>query len=466
MALRTLRSTARAYRTARTTSACFASEPTQKPDQRGYMPPNPAHGTLYPTVQELTEPRTSVLLECNDNPGALHEILKYFWKYDINITHIESRPSKNESFEFFVDFHATPNAATTSALLDNLKKETRRMLVLDARNVPWFPRHVSDLDVVANRILDAGTDLESDHPGFNDPVYRERRVGLAENAMNHRFGNPIPHISYSEDELATWKAVYERLETLLSSYACSEYLKILPMMKQHCGYSADNIPQQADISNFLQRTTGFQLRPVAGLLSSRDFLNGLAFRTFFCTQYIRHHSMPLYTPEPDIVHELMGHAPMFADPDFAEFSQEIGLASLGASDKDIERLARCYWHSVEFGVCREDGQLKAYGAGLLSSFGELEYSCAPYRPAGDADEYPELLPWDPVVAAETDFPITTYQPTYFVAQNLADAKQRMRKFCESMNRPFYARYNSNTQGVWVDRAVALDEQLAVEANPY
>ena len=108
-------------------------------------------------------------------------------------------------------------------------------------------------------------------------------------------------------------------------------------------------------------------------------------------------------------------------------------------------------------MCREDGQLKAYGAGLLSSFGELEYSCAPYRPAGDADEYPELLPWDPVVAAETDFPITTYQPTYFVAQNLADAKQRMRKFCESINRPFYARYNSNTQGVWVDRAVSLGE---------
>ena len=100
---------------------------------------------------------------------------------------------------------------------------------------------------------------------------------------------------------------------------------------------------------------------------------------------------------------------MFADPDFADFSHEIGLASLGASDASIKQLATCYWFSVEFGLCVQNGAKKAYGAGLLSSFGELEYACAPYRPAGDSTTFPEFRAWDPAAAAVQSYPITTYQ---------------------------------------------------------
>jgi len=313
--------------------------------------------------------------------------------------------------------------------------------------VAWFPRRYKDLDVVANDVLDAGADLQADHPGFTDPTYRARRAQLAKIALEYRAGEKIPPIDYSNNERATWTEIWNKLTPLINRYACSEHGRMLPLLIENCGYRPDNIPQLDDISSFLKDCTGFTLRPVAGLLSARNFLYGLAFRVFFSTQYIRHHSKPLYTPEPDIVHELLGHAPLFADQAFADFSQEIGLASIGATDEQITKLSRCYWFSVEFGLCKQQGQRKAFGAGLLSSFGELEYSMGPK---------PEIRPWDPFKAAEQEYPITTYQPIYYIADSFESAKESMQAFSCSFARPFNVRYNPYTQSIEVDANVNVE----------
>lgn len=120
-------------------------------------------------------------------------------------------------------------------------------------------------------------------------------------------------------------------------------------------------------------------------------------------------------------------------------------------------MATCYWHSVEFGLLKDgkDG-IRAYGAGLLSSFGELEYACSKESLANGEcifEVAPIVKPWDPEEAAQTSYPITTFQPLYFIADNLSDAKEKMRNFCERLPKPFHARYNFLTNTVWVDRAI-------------
>ncbi|XP_030843985.1 protein henna-like [Strongylocentrotus purpuratus] len=236
-------------------------------------------------------------------------------------------------------------------------------------------------------------------------------------AYKHIHGDRIPRISYTKPEIQTWNTVFTQLRDLYKTHACREFNDSFTLLVESCGYQPDNIPQLEDVSNFLKDRTGFTLRPGGGQMSARDYFAGLAFRVHHSTQYIRHPDWPMYNPEPDVCHELLGHVPLFADREFAQFAQEIGLLSLGASDEQIEKLSTLLWFTVEFGLCRQNGQIKAYGAGLLSSFGELKYCLS--------DE-PEIRPFDPEMTSVTDYPVCKFQPIYYLAESFEDAKEKLR----------------------------------------
>jgi len=395
---------------------------------------------------KANDPHVRLIFAVPERVGVLGEVLKLFADEGISLWHIESRPSKkSKDWDFFVDANCDLNTIRDN-MIPKLKQHTKFVHILGDQNNQtdktfiWFPRKLTDLDLFAGRILSYGAELSSDHPGFSDKVYRERRQQFADIAYHYRTIQTIPRVEYTEIEINTWREVFDNLSNLYPKYACREYLRIFPLLVDNCGFNRDSIPQLEDVSNFLKDCTGFRIRPVAGLLSARDFLNGLAFRVFHCTQYIRHHSQPLYTPEPDVCHELLGHVPLFADPDFAAFSQELGLASLGASDEDITKLSTLYWFTVEFGICKQDGELKAYGAGLLSSFGELAYSIS---------DKPEHRDFDPQKIAVQPYPITEYQPVYFVANSFQSAQDALTDFSKKLERPFGVRYNPYTQSVEV-----------------
>lgn len=400
----------------------------------------------------------NIIFALKDKVGLLAEVLKLFQDHQINLIHIESRSSKQiaENYEFMVVFNGQYDARK---VIERLKAESSYLEVITRQKrgkpvstMPWFPRRIYDLDTLSDNILMYGSGLDADHPGFKDFEYRRRRKYFANIAQNFKHGDRIPRVEYTKREISIWTTIYDKVVHLHKRYACKEYNHFFPLMEENCSYRRDNIPQLEDVSRFLKDSTGFTLRPVAGLLSSRDFLASLAYRVFPSTQYIRHHANPDYTFEPDICHELLGHAPLFADPDFARFSQEIGLASLGALDEYIEKLATCFWFTIEFGLCKQDGQVRAYGAGLLSSFEELEYSMS---------DKAKILPFDPLVAGEQKCSMTEYQPVYFLTEGFANAQAKLHDYATCIQRPVF-RYNPYTQSVETLSSKTQIQSLAKE----
>lgn len=260
--------------------------------------------------------------------------------------------------------------------------------------------------------------LDPDHPGFRDPVYRRRRNEIARLALDYRSGDPPPVVDYTDQEHAVWRTVWEHLAPLHASNAVSEWRQGAAELD----LDQRAIPQLAEVNEELTRSPGIEMLPVAGLISARGFLCSLGRGVFLSTQYIRHHSMPLYTPEPDVVHELVGHATSFFRPEIVRMTRLFGEAALDADEATLRELERVYWYTLEFGVAREGTDVKAYGAGLLSSFGEL----------GAFESQAKLEPFDLARIARTPYDPTSYQKTLFVAPSFAEMEKRVGGWLEEV----------------------------------
>lgn len=389
-----------------------------------------------------------IIITVDQPKSDLTKILTVIKESNAELDHIESRSSKNvnsKSCDIFLQINCS--TSTLNKIKSSIKKSipSVEISVLESFDNKrailesiWLPHSIWELDFCNHLNINYEPDIDSRHPGFSDMGYRKRRGKIADIAFNFRHGDKIPTVEYTDDENKTWSLIYKQLEEMYPKYACKQHVEAIKDLEKAGIYSSENIPQLEDVSKYLKQKSGFQLRPVAGLLTARDFLASLAFRVFQCTQYIRHSSSPLHSPEPDCVHELLGHVPLLSNPGFAEFSQEIGLISLGASDEDIVKLATLYWFTVEFGICKEEGELKAYGAGLLSAFGELKHALS---------GTPELKPFEADSTAVQEYQDEDYQPIYFVSESFEDAKTKLRIYSKKIDRPYEVRYNPYTQSI-------------------
>ncbi|MEP7213449.1 MAG: phenylalanine 4-monooxygenase [Acidobacteriota bacterium] len=261
-------------------------------------------------------------------------------------------------------------------------------------------------------------ELHLDHPGANDAEYRKRRDYIASLAKKFRETGVITDVDYNDGEQNIWRVVANRLGEIQSRRASKFYLQA----KKDLGISNDRIPQLTEMNRRLKELSNFRLAPIEGLVETRSFLSWLSWRTMLSTQYIRHHSRPEYTPEPDIVHESIGHIPMFTNRAFADFSQFIGHGARVATDDQLEELGRLYWFTVEFGLIEEDGETKAYGAGLLSSFGELENAFT-----DNVERRPFVL--KEVISMPYDY--SEMQPLLYVIPSYGYLKDETRRYIES-----------------------------------
>ena len=207
---------------------------------------------------------------------------------------------------------------------------------------------------------------------------------------------------YTDEEHALYRRLFERQSTLVPRYACPEWIEAIAGLD-----AAGEIPRFDVVSAKLKNKTGWEIVAVPGLIPDEAFFTHLAHRRFPVTVWLRKPEEFDYIVEPDVFHDFFGHVPLLFDRVYADHLCEYGKGGLKAMRLDaVKFLARLYWFTIEFGLMQTPSGLKAYGAGLMSSGGELAYCID--------DPRPRRLPFDLGRIMRTEYLIDRYQDTYFV----------------------------------------------------
>ena len=208
---------------------------------------------------------------------------------------------------------------------------------------------------------------------------------------------------YSAEEHAIWRLLFDRQQHLLVGRACREYLDGL----EGLGVAAGGIPDFRRLSDLLDRATGWRIVAVPGIVPDDVFFALLARRRFPSTCFIRRADQLDYLQEPDVFHDIYGHVPMLMNPIFANYMQAYGEGGIKALRLgSLDRLARLYWYTVEFGLIQSPAGIRIYGSGIVSSKGESIYSLE--SPA------PNRIGFDLLRIMRTEYRIDDFQETYFV----------------------------------------------------
>lgn len=268
--------------------------------------------------------------------------------------------------------------------------------------------------------MDTGGGIRAeDHPSSTDPAYRRRRDEIAAISATWRPGGPIPDIGYRAEEHEVWTTVRRHLAPLHLELAAREYNR----GEARLALPEDRVPELSEIDRRLHGLSGFNVDPAPGLVPVRDFFGGLARGHFNSTQYLRHPASPLYTPEPDLIHEVVGHCCLLADHTFADLHRAAGRCALRCeSDAALAFFANVFWFTIEFGVVDQEGVPHAYGAGLVSSFGEIQV----FRDA-------EIREFDLVAMGTQSYDITRYQPVLFSIGSTSELADRLGSFFDTFD---------------------------------